>query len=165
MDAENGNFAHIHSSAHQHRADNAGKKNEIAFALNAQRLRRIVRHGGFAFLSVIVSIEYKIKRQENNARKGHFRQNVQRPEKRNAVQKAEKQGRIAQRRERPADVAHQKNKKNDGVYLWTRQALERRIGRMSSMEAPVVPMTEAKSVPMSKMTELTAGVPFREPRT
>jgi len=117
MDAENGNLAHFGGSAHQHRADNAGKKNEIAFALNAQRLRRIVRHGGFAFLSVIVSIEYKIKRQEDNACKGHFRQDMQRPEKRNPVQKAQKQGRVPQRRERPADVAHQKNEKNDGVHF------------------------------------------------
>ena len=49
--------------------------------------------------------------------------------------------------------------------LCTRHAFDRKIGRIISMEAPVVPMTDARSVPISRMTVLTAGVPFKDPFT
>jgi len=65
----------------------------------------------FIFFFVIMGVERKIKQQQNGAGKKHFRQDMRCPEKRDAVQKPEKQGRISQRGQRTADVTDQKIKK------------------------------------------------------
>jgi len=46
-----------------------------------------------------------------------------------------------------------------------RQALDQQNGRIKSMEAPVVPMTDARMVPINSTIVLTAGVPCNVPLT
>lgn len=45
-----------------------------------------------------------------------------------------------------------------------RLALARSSGRISSMAAPVVPIQEARKVPISRIVPLTSGAPRNEPR-
>ncbi len=46
-----------------------------------------------------------------------------------------------------------------------RRALARRKGRISSMDAPVVPIQEAMAAPSASSAVFTAGVPWIEPRS
>ena len=69
---------------------------------------------------------------------------------------------VAKRCERAAYITDQKNKKNYCMNLVHAPELERNIGLIKSM-APVVPITDASIVPISKMIVLTPGVPFKEP--
>jgi len=48
--------------------------------------------------------------------------------------------------------------------LCARRALARITGRINSIAAPVVPTHEAMTVPMSRKTVLSPGVPLKEPR-
>ena len=59
-----------------------------------------------------------------------------------------------------------KNIKNTIVCtLCLRHALERKIGRIKSIDAPVVPIHEANKAPMNNMIVFTIGEPFKVPRT
>ena len=60
-------------------------------------------------------------------------------------------------------LATRKMKKQMMWAFFTRSRLARRTGRIITMAAPVVPTHEARTVPISSMTVLTAGVPRREP--
>ena len=44
-----------------------------------------------------------------------------------------------------------------------RHALERNIGRIKSIEAPVVPIMDARMVPISRIIVLMAGDPLKVP--
>ena len=61
----------------------------------------------------------------------------------------------------PPILATRKMKK---IMVWTlflRFLFERRIGRISSIAAPVVPIHDAKTVPMNKISVFTFGVPAK----
>ena len=50
--------------------------------------------------------------------------------------------------------------KNTTVWvLWRRPALARSSGRISSIDAPVVPIHDASSVPIARIVVLTPGEP------
>ncbi len=56
--------------------------------------------------------------------------------------------------------------KNTTVCLrWVRSRLVWSSGRISSMEAPVVPTAEARTAPTARKVELTSGVAMRSPRS
>ncbi len=58
-----------------------------------------------------------------------------------------------------------KMKNTKVCVLRARNALARSTGRMSSMLAPVVPITLASSVPMASSAVFVAGVPTSVPRS
>ena len=57
-----------------------------------------------------------------------------------------------------------KMKKTTTCVVRARCALARSSGRMSSAEAPVVPMRLASSAPTARKAVLTSGVPASAPR-
>ena len=58
-----------------------------------------------------------------------------------------------------------KMKKTTTWALRLRAALARSSGRMSSIEAPVVPMKLASTAPMAEQAGVEPGVPASVPRT
>ena len=81
------------------------------------------------------------------------------PEEIDPVQKADEQRRIAERRERAADIGGQEDEKHDhmGIVQPRRVGPQQRPTRI--MAAPVVPTRLAIRVPSVKMARLTSGVP------
>ncbi len=65
----------------------------------------------------------------------------------------------------PPALATTKMKKTKTCPLPPRAALARKSGRTSSMEAPVVPITDARSAPMASTAVFRRGVPESVPRT
>ena len=66
---------------------------------------------------------------------------------------------------KPPPFATTKMKKTKTCAFRRRMELARNSGRMSSIDAPVVPITEASTAPMAISTALRPGVPARVPRT
>ena len=58
-----------------------------------------------------------------------------------------------------------KMKKTTTCVVRARCAFARKSGRMSSADAPVVPMMLASAAPMARNATLTSGVPISAPRT
>ena len=56
-----------------------------------------------------------------------------------------------------------KMKKTKVCVLRLRKAFARSTGRISSIDAPVVPMTDAMTVPKASSAVFVAGVPTSEP--
>ena len=82
-----------------------------------------------------------------------------------AAQEAEEQRRVAQRRQRAADVGDEEDEEHDHVRRCAGGALARSIGRISSIDAPVVPSRLAAAVPSARIARLVSGVPTRLPAT
>ena len=100
----------------QHRNNNAEQEHKIDFAFKTKffllhaRLRRRRRA---AFLAEQHRIKGKEDAQQNSRQQtGFCKQVCSGPEKVHAFQKTEEQRRIAQRRERTADIGHKKDEKN-----------------------------------------------------
>ena len=89
----------------------------------------------------------------------------ERPEERHAMQEAEIERRIAERRNRAAGIADQTMKNMTRCILRVRWALARSSGWISTIDAPVVPITPASSVPMPSSTGVAGGLPAAPPRT
>ena len=70
-----------------------------------------------------------------------------RPEEIDAAQEADEQRRVAERRQRAADVGDQEDEEDDDMGVEGLSSLARMIGRIRIIEAPVVPMTEASIAP------------------
>jgi hypothetical protein len=79
------------------------------------------------------------------------------PEEVHALQEAEEQRRIAQRRERAARVRDDEDEEHDHVHRCMRLSLARISGRISSIDAPVVPMTLASTAPIARIAVFSPG--------
>jgi len=62
-------------------------------------------------------------------------------------------------------LATRKMKKMKTCALCLRLALARSIGRIISIDAPVVPIHDASAVPTTSISVLSAGVPTSVPRS
>ncbi len=100
--------------------DDTAQQQEVDQSVNANRILlcyRVIRHdiGQNWFFAVIVGVNDIINRQHHSSAKYKRPEQFQRPKERDSVQETKKQRRIAQRRQRTADIADQENEKDDGM--------------------------------------------------
>ena len=85
---------------------------------------------------------------------------TRRPEEVDAVQEADEQRRIAERRQRAADIGDQEDEEHDDMRRCARaSSLARISGRIRIIAAPVVPTTLASTAPRASIAVLIHGVP------
>ncbi|ABA49884.1 hypothetical protein BURPS1710b_2927 [Burkholderia pseudomallei 1710b] len=113
--------ARLPEAAHQHERDHRTEQHEIDLALDRHAVRigrRIEERLAFlAALSIEVGIEHEEEREQDRADEQHRQREMdRRPEEIDAVQKAEEERRIAERRQRAARVRHEKDEEHDDVH-------------------------------------------------
>ena len=79
-----------------------------------------------------------------------------RPEEIDALEEAQEQRRVAERRQRAADVGDQEDEEHDHVRVVQAVVVGADDGRISSIAAPVVPVMQAMPVPMASSAVLSS---------
>ena len=89
----------------------------------------------------------------------------ERPREGDALQISEEERRISERGQHAADGRDQEHEEDHVCVTCRRSLLVRRRGRISSIEAPVVPMKDASTLPSPRKAALVSGVAMRSPRS
>ena len=103
----------------KHSTDNAGQKEHIDAALNGKGLGfcRRLEAVGHIFLKAGAVNEEVNKEQYARAQEPRQHQVFGRPEEPHALQEAQEQRRVTERRERAAHVCHEKDEEDEGLHL------------------------------------------------
>ena len=115
------------------------------------RVRRRIGQRRHAFVAIVEAVDRDRTARAATPATNSVSANrcVRRPEEVDAPQEAEEQRRVAERRQRAADVRDQEDEEHDDVHVGRRLSLARSSGRIISIEAPVVPMRLASTVPIA----------------
>lgn len=112
--------AGLPDAAHQHERDDRREQREVDLAVDAERRgvgRRIEKRVLRVVRAPVMAVERVENREQRDANEEHRQREMQRrPEEADAVQKAEKERRIAERRERAARVRDEKDKEHDDMH-------------------------------------------------
>ena len=105
---------------HQHRGDHAGEQQEVDLAGDAEALAVafVLLRRGARLAPVEEAVHAVIEHQQQDGDEQHRHQHGPRwPEEIDALQEAQEQRRVAERRQRAADIRHQEDEEHHGVDL------------------------------------------------
>ena len=145
-------YPRFHNAAHQDRTDDAAEEEEVVPAAHVNVFF------GHRFLARLAGVE-RLSTKKNITSRGTTRNamggnrwSVQKNG--TLVQEPQEQGWVAQRCQRTADIAHQEDEEDDDVDLVFPPGVGPQHGRISTIDAPVVPIHDASSVPDARIIEI-----------
>src|SRR5260364_63203 len=162
--------ARLPQSAHQHQRQHAGKPYKIDFAFDGERrrIRRRVeerRARFFTVMEIIYIDQIKQREQQDDGNSIGLNRCAVVQKKPTPFRKPRNKGGSPSGVNAPPILATSKIKKITTCTVCRRLSFARSNGRISSIAAPVVPITPASSVPRAISPVSMTGEPCRLPRT